>query len=242
MTKPKPARASVWGAIAETLRVEITSAQRQPGDKLPSEAELAARFGVNRHTVRRALADLADKGLVYSRRGAGVFVHSQPISYPISRRTRLSTNLAAIGREAGRQILSLETRHPSAAETAALHLTAGAMVHVLEGISTADGQPLAVFRSVFSASRFPDMIDLLRQHASITRAFAEQGVSDYTRAETRVTAKRATADLVLHLRLRIGDPILCTISVNVDPQGKPVEYGHTWFSGDRVTLQVQASG
>lgn len=232
-------RTAVWTAIATQVSAEISSGQRKPGDKLPTEAELSLRFGVNRHTVRRALADLAARGLVHARRGAGVFVQGRPVDYPLGRRTRFSTNLAAIGREAGREILSLETRHPNTDEAKALQLGADAMVHALEGISSADGVPLAVFRSVFPAARFPDLVATLRDVQSISRALSIQGLADYTRAETRLTAKRASASVALHLRLREGDPILRSISVNVDETGRPVEYGHTWFSGDRVTLTVR---
>jgi len=62
---------ALWSAIAATLTAEISAGHYRPGDKLPTEAALAARFGVNRHTVRHALADLADRGLVRSRRGRG---------------------------------------------------------------------------------------------------------------------------------------------------------------------------
>ena len=232
-------RTAVWTAIAERLRAEIASGQRRPGDKLPSEAELAARFGVNRHTVRRALADLAAAGLVHARRGAGVFVHARPVDYALGRRTRFSTNLAAVGREAGRQTLSLETRRASEDEALALALEPGGMVHALTGISTADGQPIALFRSVFPAARLPDLPALLDRHSSITAALAEHGIADYTRAETRLTAKRADAATALHLHLREGEPILRAIAINVGPDGVPVEYGHTWFAGDRVTLNIR---
>lgn len=232
-------RTPIWTSITEALMAEIVSGQRRPGDKLPTEAELSARFGVNRHTVRRALADLAARGLVHARRGAGVFVQEgRPVDYPIGRRTRLSRNLAAAGREAGREVLSLETRRASLSEAEALRLPPGAPVHVVEGISLADAQPIAMFRSVLPADRFPGMLEMLAEETSVTVALRRQGVEDYTRAETRLTAKRATATMALHLRLREGDPILRTVSVNVDPEGRPVEYGHTWFAGDRVTLTV----
>ena len=232
-------RTPLWTSITDTLLGEISSGQRGPGDKLPSEADLSARFGVNRHTVRRALADLAARGLVHSRRGAGVFVQEgRPVDYPIGRRTRLSRNLAAAGREAGRRMLTAETRRANAAEAEALDLPPRAPVHVVEGISLADGMPVAMFRSILSAERFPDMLATLQEEMSITEALRRHGVEDYTRAETRLTAKRATATMALHLRLREGDPILRTISINVDPDGRPLEYGHTWFVGDRITLTV----
>ncbi|WP_435170986.1 phosphonate metabolism transcriptional regulator PhnF [Falsirhodobacter sp. 1013] len=232
-------RTPLWTSITETLAAEIAGGRRGPGDKLPSEAELSARFGVNRHTVRRALAELAARGLVHARRGAGVFVQEgRPVDYPIGRRTRLSQNLAAAGREAGRLILSMETRRANLAEAEALDLNPGAFVHAVEGISLADGLPLGMFRSVLPADRFPGMLEVLRQTPSITEALRRQGVEDYTRSDTRLTAKRATATMALHLRLREGDPILRTVSINVDDRGRPVEYGHTWFVGDRITLTV----
>jgi DNA-binding FadR family transcriptional regulator len=62
---------SAWRLIAEELRVDITSGRFPVGGRLPTEAELAERFGVNRHTVRRGVAALAAEGLVEARRGSG---------------------------------------------------------------------------------------------------------------------------------------------------------------------------
>ncbi|MFN3294181.1 MAG: GntR family transcriptional regulator, partial [Gemmobacter sp.] len=76
-------RAALWTAIAETLRGEIAQGLYPPGARLPTEAALSARFGVNRHTVRHALAALAQDGTVHARRGAGVFVTARPTDYPL---------------------------------------------------------------------------------------------------------------------------------------------------------------
>ncbi|MEM9552569.1 MAG: UTRA domain-containing protein, partial [Pseudomonadota bacterium] len=65
------------------------------------------------------------------------------------------------------------------------------------------------------------------------------GISDYTRASTRLTAVRATATHALHLQLSEGDPLLKSSGVNVDQAGMPVEFGRTWFAGDRVTLTLE---
>ena len=72
----------------------------------------------------------------------------------------------------------------------------------------------------------------------VTAALRLGGVADYTRAQTRLTAKRATATQALHLRISEGAPILRSVAINVDAEGVPIEYGHTWFAGDRVTLTV----
>jgi DNA-binding transcriptional regulator YhcF (GntR family) len=72
----------LWAAIARSLREDIAEGRYAPGDKLPTEAVLSERHGVNRHTVRHALAALVDEGLVRTRRGAGAFVAGRPADYP----------------------------------------------------------------------------------------------------------------------------------------------------------------
>ena len=113
---------------------------------------------------------------------------------------------------------------------------------MVEGISLADGQPLASFRSVFPAGRFPDLVAAVELHQSITAALADCGLTDYTRAETRLTAKLANPIQALALQVPQGSPILRSTALNVDADGHPVEYGTTWFAGDRVTLTVTPDG
>lgn len=234
-------RTALWTAIAETLTAEIAEGLRPPGQRLPSEAELARRFGVNRHTLRRALADLAARGLVHARRGAGVFVTARPLDYPLGRRTRFHANLTASGRLPSRRVLAIETRPCDSAEAEALGLDPGAMVHVFDGVSLADGVAVALFRSVFPAARFPALAEALGRWASVTRALQEAGLADYTRAQTKVMARNADAGQALHLQLREGAALLGTQSVNIDAEGRPVEYGVTWFAAERVVLSVQPS-
>lgn len=235
---PEQARTPVWQSIRESLAGDIAEGRYGPGDKLPTEAALSRRFGVNRHTVRRALAALADQGMVHARRGAGVFVTHARTDYPIGKRVRFHQNLRAAGRLPAKEVLVMETRAASADEAAALELEPGAEVHVYEGLSLADGQPIALFRSVFPAARFPGLTEALNRLRSVTAALAEQGLKDYTRASTRLNAKRASATQALQLQTKEGAPLIRTISLNVDPSGTPVEYGRTWFCGDRVTLTV----
>lgn len=231
-------KTSLWSAIATALSTEIGAGHYRPGDKLPTEAALAARFGVNRHTVRHALATLADQGLVHARRGAGVFVAQQPTDYPLGRRVRFHENVIAAGQTPSRRISRTETRPCDADEARALKLKPGDPVHVLEGVSLADGQPIAAFRSVFPATDFPALLDLVRETGSITRALAASGLPDYTRAETRLTAQLADPVLAVALSVRPGAPVLRTVALNVDARGVPVEHGLTWFAGERVTLTV----
>lgn len=232
------ARSALWREIAATLEAEIGRGHFPPGGRLPTEAELSARFGVNRHTVRHALADMATRGLVHPRRGAGVFVTGRAADYPLGRRVRFHQAVTAAGMTPSRRLTRIETRPADADEAAQLQIATGEAVHVVEGVSLADGQPLALFRSVFPAAFLPDLPQAMAASGSITAALAACGVADYTRHGTRITAKAAKPVQALALQIREGDPVLRSVAVNVDGAGRPVEYGITWFAGDRVTLTV----
>ena len=235
MTRTK---SPIWSAIAATLTAEVANGSYAPGSKLPTEAQLALRFGVNRHTVRHALASLAEAGLVQARRGAGVFVTAVPTDYPLGRRVRFHQNVMASGRTPSRRILRIETRPANAAEAEALHLDPGSAVHLVEGVSLVDGLPVGLFRSTLPAQHLPGFPEAMQRLGSLTAALAEGGVADYTRASTRLTARTADAVQAAHLQVSQGAPLLRSVTVNVDAAGEPVEFGITHFVGDRVTLTI----
>ena len=231
-------RGSLRDAVAAALRDDIAEGRAAVGGKLAAEADLARRFGVNRHTVREALARLGAEGLVFSRRGAGHFVAQRPADYPIGRRVRFAQNIRAAGRTPSRRLLHLGTRPADAAEAEALDLAPGDPVHIHEGVSLASGQPVALFRGAFPAARLPDLAAHLAATDSVTAALALSGVPDYVRASTRLVATLATPTQAAHLRLDLPAALLRSTALNVDPSGRPVEHGTTWFAGDRVTLTL----
>lgn len=232
------ARNPIWKTITATLTSEIADGHYRPGDKLPTEAELSARFGVNRHTVRRAIAALAEAGLTHSQRGSGVFVTAKPTDYPLGRRVRFHQSLQAAGQIPDKRTLRIEVRLADPREAEALQLPEGASVSVYESLSFADGAPMALARSLFPTARFPDILTHLQETNSVTEALRRSGLDDYTRISTRLTAKAATATQATHLRIPEGAPILRSVGINVDAENRPVEYGQTWFAGDRVTLTI----
>lgn len=229
----------IWKAIANALRSDLAEGRYSPGDKLPTEAALADRFGVNRHTVRHGLSVLVDEGLVRTRRGAGAFVAATPTDYPIGQRVRFHENLIAAGRRPEKRVLALDERAATKGEAQALHIQAGDLVCAYHGLSLADGQPIAVFESLFPLMRLPGIIGALQDTSSVTKALRIAGVADYTRASTRLTAVRATATQALLLQVAEGDPLLRSSGVNESALGGPIEYGRTWFAGDRVTLTLE---
>lgn len=231
-------RTPLWKSIADALRNAIADGQYAPGDKLPTEASLAERFGVNRHTVRHAVSRLSAEGLVHSRRGAGVFVLSRPVDYPLGARVRFHQSLLAAGHLPEKRVLAIEARPATAQEAKRLQMSEGDALCAYHALSYVDSSPVALVESHFPEARLPGLARTLNSEPSITRALERCGVPDYTRVSTRLSARIATATQANHLRVDEGAPLLFSSAINADPVGTPVEFGQTWFVSDRITLTL----
>src|SRR5215468_3013471 len=97
---------ALWRRVADHLEHAIADGRYPVDTRLPGEIEIAQRLGVNRHTVRRAIAALADRGFVRAERGSGTYVETRRLRYPIHSRTRFSEIVGAAGREPGGRLLA----------------------------------------------------------------------------------------------------------------------------------------
>ena len=103
---------ALWRQIAGQLQQGITSGDHPPGSQLPTEAELSKQFGVNRHTVRRALEDLSRGGLVRVEQGRGTFVSEDVLEYSVEPRTRFTEWIKRHNKEPSGRILQLREIGP----------------------------------------------------------------------------------------------------------------------------------
>src|ERR1700680_2949713 len=91
--------------VADGIERDIADGTFAAGEKLPGEMEIAETYRVNRHTVRRALATLAERGFVRAERGSGTYVEAPRLAYPLRSRTRFSEIVGAGGREPDGQVI-----------------------------------------------------------------------------------------------------------------------------------------
>ncbi|MHB2265969.1 phosphonate metabolism transcriptional regulator PhnF [Aliihoeflea sp. PC F10.4] len=230
---------ALWRQIADELRRDIVDEVLTEGARLPPELALSERFSVNRHTVRAAIAALTTEGVLQAEQGRGTFVRRAPrISYSLGRRTRFSANLEGQARETRRRLLAHALVAADARVAEALDLDEGAEVIRLDLVAEADRIPISRSTAWFDAERFPDMVDEFRKASSITAAFAAQGVSDYTRRFTTVSARHADPKIVEELGLSPGAIVLATLAIDEDANGRAIEFAQTLFAADRVDLVV----
>ncbi|GLS23960.1 putative HTH-type transcriptional regulator RB1450 [Labrys miyagiensis] len=249
MTKPAPAQEffanrgdgiAAWRKIADHLEAEIAGGLLAPGGQLPTEAVLATRFTVNRHTVRRALAELADKGLVRTAQGRGTFVEAARLAYPIGTRTRFSQNMAQEGREPGGVVLDAAEIEADARIAGLLAIPPGSLVLRLHTARLADGVPIAIGHSHFPLPRFAGFEAAYRRFGAVTPSFAAYGVDDYKRRETRVSARFASPEEATGLDIAPGRPVMVVDSINVDLDGVPIQATRGVFAADRAEIVLQS--
>ena len=224
---------ALWKQIAATLKNNIADGTYIPGGRLPTEATLSAQFGVNRHTVRRALDDLSRDGLVRVEQGRGTFVAEDVLEYAVEQRTRFSEWIRRHNKEPSGQVLQLREIPADAQTAGALGLRPGAKVVLLERIGLADARPVSLTHHYF---RHRGMLAALHDQPSITAALKSVGVADYQRQVTRVTARLPTPTEAEQLRMLRNRPVLVAENVNVDSAGAVVEFANGCYPTPRVQI------
>ncbi len=238
--RPQPGT-TLWRQIEAQLEAALVAGEFAEG-RLPPAADLAARFGVNRHTVRQALLALPERGLVHTARGRGSFVRRAAIDYALGERPRFSANLAK-HKLAGRLQVLATAQVPAPAEVArAVGLRAGQPVERVETLGFADQVPISLAVHYFPSARFEGIGALLAKSGSITRALARLGVADYVRASTRITAALPDAETAARLEMGAAQPVLRVCAVNADLDGRPIQYSETAFCAERVQFVMEAPG
>ncbi len=228
----------MWHQIELALAQDIQTGVLLPGTRLPAEADVAARFGVHRHTARRALATLVEKGAVRIQRGLGTFVEDALIEYPISQRTRFTANLQQQNRLGSHDLLEASDQPAPSPIAEALDIPPGTTVTLLQTLGRADGIPISLASTYFPAARFPCLAALYRDLRSVTAVLERFGVSDYLRRSTRITTALPTEHEASLLRQPRRAPILTVESTDVDTEDRPISVSRTRFAGERVQLLV----
>lgn len=228
---------AVWRQIGEALAQEIRNKHYSPGEQLPPEPELAAKFSVNRHTIRRAMGELEQSGLVRIEQGRGTFVQEHAIDYVIGKRTRFSENLRSQGMLGHVQVLNSQTlRNAEIAQH--LGLARNAPILRVQLLGKAETRTVNVSEHYFDEKRFPGFAEKLASAHSISKVYKQFGVADYTRKWSRITAALPSEEIARLLSQPKTRPILQVEALNVDLDLAPLQYGITRFCGDWAQLMV----
>lgn len=224
----------LYHQIKQHLLDRLNEGNLKPGDILPSEAQLSAQYTVSRITVRRALKELIQQGLLYTLQGKGTFAAHAPIR-EISGFRSFSEDIQSKGLRASSQVVRSE-QLPADDEVAAhLKIKAGEPVYILQRIRLADDQPVAFETAYLPASLFPNLgkYDLSQSLYQILR---EQFHVYPAWADAEIQSTTATPEIAQALRMQAGEPVLTAQRLSYTESFHVVEYVVSVYCGNRFTF------
>lgn len=221
--------------LSQELERAITEGELKPGDRIETEVEIAERLGLSRPTVRQAIQDLVNKGMLVRRRGVGTqVVHSQ------LRRsmelTSLFDDLTSANKKPTTRVLSLGKAPADATVAAALNIAEGTSVIAVKRLRSVRNEPLAIMSNWLPADLVPltktelertGLYDLLRSNGIQMRV-----------ANQRIGARSATAAEARLLDLKPNAPLLTMERTSFDESGKAVEYSSHCYRADAYSFET----
>jgi GntR family transcriptional regulator len=230
-TSPVP----LYHQAARVLEQAIEDGRLPRGTRLESELDLAEQLGISRPTMRAAIKQLVDKGLLIRRRGIGTTVAPRPVRRAVAL-TSLYDDLKREGREPRTRVLALEEVlcPPDVAE----HLGLGPTAPVLrfERLRIAGSDPIALMHNVVPAG----LLELGRgdlERTGLYDVFRENGIAPNV-ATQQVGARKAGAEEAELLEIEPGDPVLTMTRVAYDTSGRPIEYGSHRYPAESYWFEM----
>jgi DNA-binding GntR family transcriptional regulator len=226
----------IYRQLSDLLEARLVEEAR-PGDRLPSEAELSQQFDVNRLTVRRALNELLQRGLIETVHGKGSFVASPVVRYDVSagRDASFTRSMRELGHQVSIRVLSTDIVKTRELQD---ELRTSGKVLVCTAVRLVDDQPWSLSVTSIGADRFPGLTKQWTGDTSLFDFLLEFHGVRMQRAYRTFAAGLAEPGEAEHLQVRLGAPILEMRGLNVDQDENPVALVQHRFRGDRVQFTV----
>ncbi|EPZ45415.1 GntR family transcriptional regulator [Alicyclobacillus acidoterrestris] len=231
----------IYQQLKDWMMSQIESGLWKEGDTIQPERELAHAFGVNRLTVRKALADLVAEGWLDRRRGVGTFVTRPQIQQPLHRLTSFSDDIRAMGMEPSSRVLKMEIRKatPFEAYKLRLHRTTDLIIE-LRRLRLANDIPIGVESAILPFHRCKALtgVTFNALHSLYHQLRTQCGI-ELANGSQIIEASTASEDCAEILDIQPGDSILKMQRTTVDVDGEVVEWVTSFYRADRYRFRVE---
>ena len=217
----------------------LDSGQWAPGRQLPTERDLAGRYGCSLITVRRALDELVREGRIERTRGRGTFVLHPRMDRDIAGRMSFSEEMRQRGLDPQTRLISARPESASVSVAAALGIEAGSPILYLERLRLASTEPYLLEQVHLPAERFPGLLAMDLEHSSLYELLSTRYGTHVVRAREALEPVLLRARESRLLEQRRGAPALLIEGIAFDAEGARVEFGRTFVRGDRSRYFVE---
>ena len=221
------------------LKAEIESGRWHADQQLPTETQIAERFGVSKVTVRQALQGLTDLGYIRREQGRGTFVTQRQFDEGPRELTSFTEemkrhNLAATSRVLGRSVVIADARM-----AAALQIATDATVFILKRLRMAGGQPMGVQTAHIPSALVPGLEVEKMENVSLYETLQTRYGLYPARARETYFARLAGHEAAEALGIAEGAPVYAVERVTMLPNGKPFEFVKSVMRGDRYSIVLE---
>ncbi|TDL31220.1 GntR family transcriptional regulator [Jeotgalibacillus sp. S-D1] len=228
----------MYAQIAQNLKKKIQKGMFQAGSPIPSERELTETYEVSRMTVRQAITNLVNEGLLYRAIGKGTFVSEEKIEQPLQGLTSFTEDMKARGMTPGSEMLEFYTAAPPSEVTVKLQLHETDQVVVMKRIRHADSRPMAIETTYIPVTLFSD----LNQEAVKQSFYAyiqEKKQLTISHARQTIEAAIAKKDEAALLLIREPSAVLQIERLSYLTTGIPFELVRSTYRADRYKFQSE---
>jgi GntR family transcriptional regulator len=210
-----------------------------PGERLPTETELAARHRVSLAPVRQAILDLVKDGYLYRVRGRGTFVREQKVEEKISILASFTESMRAKGLAAEVRILR-QGLVPAPQEVREALRLRSREVLLVERRALVNGDPVALLSAYLPPRKFPGLVTMQLGGRSLYQTLSEKYRTMMVRAESFIEVGRCGPDQAALLGVPPGSPVLLVEGVTFDQDDQPAEYSRVMYRPDRFRFRLDS--
>ncbi len=220
-----PAFAPLYRQIKVLMTKGLQAGEWRPGEAIPSEKDLAARFRVSQGTVRKAVDELASENLLVRRQGKGTFVATHAEEKVQFRFLRLQPDAGEAGRMQ-RRFIDCRRLRASADVARALGLKSGDAAVQIRRVLSFREQPVVLDDIWLPGAQFKGLTAerLAEYRGPLYGLFESEFGVRMIRAEERIRAVAADAAAAAHLGVSVGAPLLCVERLAMTYGDVPVEW------------------
>lgn len=223
--------------IRRALRQDMLNNVLEPGQRLPSEDELAVKFGVSRMTVRQGISELVEEGLLYRRHGVGTFVAYPHLERDHTHLTSFYESAQQEGLEMSVRVLALEVLPAKPRIAQQLALEDGELVIRVKTLRILDRTPVTLHDAYIPYALIPELLTENLATSHIWDILEAHGLR-VKRAIQSMEAREADEDISCLLEIDEGAPVLFKERTVYLDNGKPVEFTYCYNRGDRYRLTI----
>jgi GntR family transcriptional regulator len=232
----------LYSQLKRALAGQIAAGTLAPGDRLPSEPELCARFALSRTTVRQALAELELEGTLRREKGRGTFVaERKDTSGFLQSSLGFYDEAVQAGHTVSSQVLRLEHEPLPGWATESLQLPTATPGVTIERVRSLDGAVVMYVQNHLLGEFAGTLLEADLTRASLYATLRERhgiSVEGGRRVVEAVTASDRLAEL---LAVEPGFPLLFVESVSWNAGGRPFECYRAWHRSDRSRIEVRVT-